>query len=44
MIEVETGEVVEFFSEEIEQLQHDIASKHGFEVVDHSLVLYVKRK
>ena len=43
MIEVGTGEVIEFFSEEIEQLQHDIASRHCFEVVDHSLVLYVKR-
>jgi Fur family ferric uptake transcriptional regulator len=43
MVCVETGEVVEFFSEEIEKLQHEVAEKHGFELLDHSLVLYVKR-
>lgn len=44
MVCTETGQVVEFFSEEIEELQHKIAEKHGFEIVDHSLVLYVKPK
>lgn len=44
MVCVETGDVVEFVSEEIEQIQHDIAEKHGFELIDHSLVLYVKKK
>ena len=39
-----TGEVIEFHDERIEQLQHEIADKHGFELVDHSLVLYVKPK
>ena len=43
MVCVETGEVIEFFSEEIERLQHEIAEKHGFELLDHSLVLYVRR-
>ena len=43
MVCVETGEVTEFFSEEIERLQHEIAAKHGFELLDHSLVLYVRR-
>ena len=43
MVCVETGEVVEFTSDEIERLQHEIAEKHGFEIIDHSLVLYVKR-
>lgn len=43
MVCVETGEVVEFFSEEIEKLQHEVARKHGFELIDHSLVLYVRR-
>ena len=42
-ISVETGEVIEFTSDEIERLQHEIAEKHGFELIDHSLVLYVKR-
>ena len=44
MVCVETGEVVEFFSHDIELLQAEIAKKHGFELLDHSLVLYVKRK
>jgi len=42
MVCVETGDVVEFVSEEIERLQHEIAEKYGYELIDHSLVLYVK--
>ncbi len=44
MVEVETGQVVEFVSDEIERLQHEIAAEHGFELLDHKLVLYVKKK
>ncbi|MDH3481801.1 MAG: ferric iron uptake transcriptional regulator [Gammaproteobacteria bacterium] len=44
MVCVETGDVIEFVSEEIERLQHDIAKKYGYELIDHSLVLYVKQK
>tara|TARA_R110002049_G_scaffold22388_10_gene80216 strand:+ start:1722 stop:2129 length:408 start_codon:yes stop_codon:yes gene_type:complete len=44
MVCVESGEVVEFVSEEIERLQHEIAAKHGYELLDHSLVLYVRKK
>ena len=44
MVCMETGEVVEFMDEEIENRQHMIAEKHGYEIVDHSLVLYVKPK
>jgi Fur family ferric uptake transcriptional regulator len=39
---IDSGEVVEFVSDEIERLQEEIAEKHGFELLDHSLVLYVK--
>ncbi len=42
MVDVATGNVVEFISPEIERLQREIATKHGYEIVDHSLVLYVK--
>ena len=42
MIDIESGEVIEFYSEKIEQLQKQIAAEHGYEVADHSLVLYVK--
>lgn len=44
MVCVDSGDVIEFVSDEIEQLQHDIAEKHGYELLDHSLVLYVKKK
>ena len=43
MVCVETGEVIEFTSQEIERLQHEVAERHGFELLDHSLVLYVRR-
>jgi Fur family ferric uptake transcriptional regulator len=42
MVCVETGDVVEFTNEEIERLQKEIAAKHNFELIDHSLILYVK--
>ena len=44
MVCVDTGEVTEFVSEEIERLQHEIAEQYGYDLVDHSLVLYVKSK
>lgn len=43
MVNVDDGSVVEFSSKEIEQLQHSIAKEHGFELVDKSLVLYVRK-
>jgi len=44
MVCVETGEVVEFMNDEIERIQHEIAKQHNFELIDHSLVLYVRRQ
>ncbi|MFT4609132.1 MAG: Fur family ferric uptake transcriptional regulator [Cellvibrionaceae bacterium] len=44
MVCVETGKVVEFHNEQIEQLQKDIADANGYEITGHSLVLYVKPK
>ena len=44
MVCVDTGDVIEFVSEDIERLQHEIAEKHGFDLIDHSLVLYVKNR
>jgi Fur family ferric uptake transcriptional regulator len=44
MIDVDRGKVIEFVSEEIERLQREIAAKHGYEIQDHSLVLYVRPK
>ena len=42
MVCVETGEVVEFINDEIERLQREIAQQHDFDLIDHSLVLYVR--
>ncbi|MDZ7782792.1 MAG: ferric iron uptake transcriptional regulator [Halioglobus sp.] len=44
MICESTGEVVEFNDAVIEQRQREIAEEHGFELIDHSLVLYVRKK
>ena len=44
MVDVDTGKVVEFVNERIEDLQHQIAEVHGYELVDHELVLFVRKK
>ncbi len=44
MVDVDTGAVVEFVNDEIEQMQRQIADKHGYELVDHELVLYVRKR
>lgn len=44
MVCVASGEVVEFTDPIIEQRQREIASEHGYELIDHSLVLYVRKK
>ena len=44
MVCVETGKVIEFSNAEIEKLQADIASEHGYDIEDHSLVIYVRPK
>jgi len=43
LIDIETGEVIEFTNEEIEKLQEAIARTLGFRLVDHRLELYGKR-
>lgn len=44
MVCTETGKVVEFHNADIERLQQEIADTHGFELIGHSLVLYVRPK
>lgn len=44
MIDVETGEVMEFASDRIERLQAEIAEAMGYDIVHHRLELYVRRK
>lgn len=43
MIDVDTGEIQEFVSSEIERLQRTIARDHGYEIVAHRLELYCKK-
>ena len=42
MVCLETGNVIEFNDDLIEERQSLIAQDHGYEIVDHSMVLYVK--
>ena len=44
MVDVESNEVVEFFDEVIEARQHEIAEANGYDIIDHSLVLYVRKQ
>ena len=40
LIDVKTGEIIEFVDDEIEKLQKKVAEKYGYELVDHKLELY----
>jgi len=42
LINVETGDVIEFRSDAIEHLQEEIARRHGFAIVSHRLEIYVR--
>ena len=44
MVCIETGKVIEFENQEIEELQEKIAAAHGYTLAGHNLVLYVKPK
>ena len=45
LIDIKTGEIIEFVDEEIEKLQKKVAEKYGYKLVDHKLELYgIKKK
>lgn len=44
MVDIDSGKVVEFYDEKLEKLQEKIADDHGFDLIDHKMVLYVKKK
>lgn len=44
MIDVDTGEVMEFFDDRIERLQNEIAAELGYEILRHRLELYVRKR
>jgi Fur family ferric uptake transcriptional regulator len=44
MVDVNSGKVIEFYDSALEKLQVQIAEQHGYELIDHKMVLYVKKK
>ena len=44
LIDIKTGEIIEFVDEEIEKLQQKVADKYGYKLVDHKLELYGIKK
>lgn len=44
IIDLDTSEVIEFTSPEIERLQREIARRHGYELVSHRLELYCRKR
>tara|TARA_B100000900_G_C20348439_1_gene621288 strand:+ start:259 stop:696 length:438 start_codon:yes stop_codon:yes gene_type:complete len=40
LIDIKTGEIIEFVDDEIEKLQKKVAQKYGYKLVDHKLELY----
>ena len=43
LIDVETGEVIEFIDHELEELKEKIANRMGYKLVGHKLELYGKK-
>ena len=44
LIDINSGEIIEFVDDDIEKLKKKIANKHGYELIDHRLELYCKKK
>lgn len=44
LVDVETGEVIEFFDAELEEMKRAIAEKMGYDLVDHRLELFGRKK
>ena len=44
LIDINTGEIIEFVNEDIERLQKTVADKLGYKLIDHKLELYGKKK
>ena len=45
LIDIKTGEIIEFVDEEINKLQKKVAERYGYNLVDHKLELYgIKKK
>ncbi len=40
LVDIKTGKVVEFYDEQIEKRQKEIAEKYGFNITEHTMILY----
>ena len=43
LIDIETGEIIEFVNDEIEKLQRQVAERLGYELIDHRMELFGKK-
>ena len=43
MVDVDSGKVIEFYDAELEELQEKIVKSKGYELIDHKMVLYVRK-
>jgi len=43
LIDIKTGEIIEFVDKDIEELQKKVAEKLGYKLVDHKLELYAQK-
>ena len=43
LIDIETGDIIEFVDDEIEELQKKVAKKLGYSLVDHKMELFGKK-
>ena len=43
LIDINSGEIIEFVDEDIEKLQEKVAKKLGYKLVDHKLELYAQK-
>ena len=44
LVDIETGEIHEFYNEELETLKTEIAREMGYDLIDHRLELYGKKR
>ena len=44
LVDIETGEVHEFYNEELETLKTELAREMGYDLIDHRLELYGKKR
>lgn len=44
MVNLDSGEVIEFLDDVIEKRQRQLVEDRGYDLIDHSLVLYVRKK